>query len=101
MFNRPTLFDTKEQFRRAPLYFLGVIVFAFFPIIVAMLATFISKLTDCQVNEAGTGTCGYALDLMVTSGWFALLTVPLGLVAFITLTIVTIHDYIFHHVKGN
>jgi hypothetical protein len=101
MINRPTLFETKQQFKRAPIYYAGVIAFALFPLILAVLSSFISELRGCQVNEAGTGNCGLSLDVMFTAGWFALLTIPLGIIAFIALSIIMIHDYLYHYGKAN
>lgn len=75
--------------------YLLIIVLACSPIIMVVIAGFLGKCLDCNINEAGTDNCvvlgiplGMILNPMMAAGWFALLTIPMGIVA---LAVWTVH----------
>ena len=66
------------------------VIFAVLPIISIAIAYGIASLNDCRVNEAGANPCmvfgmnvGDALYSMNVLGWFALFTIPIGVVGLI------------------
>jgi hypothetical protein len=58
---------------------------ALLPVALVLMASLIANLLGCNLNEAAAFECyvggvdiGEALALMGVSGWFALLTLPIG-----------------------
>ena len=80
--------------KRIALAYLGVVLFAFAPIIVAIVSGSVAHAFGCQVDEGSVHPCvifgfdwGSIFNFLGVSGWFFLLTVPLGGILFIGLTI--------------
>lgn len=66
-----------------------ILLFAFAPIISVLLASAIASSAGCDLNEAVATSCivmgwemGPSLTSMFVAGWYMLLTLPVGLVAF-------------------
>lgn len=65
----------------------GGILFAISPIISVLIAGSIASFFDCELHEGFTNPCvlggvdwGETLYFMAVLGWFALLTIPIGVV---------------------
>ncbi|MBF6057061.1 hypothetical protein [Thiomicrorhabdus heinhorstiae] len=75
---------------KKPVFALSIsLLFAFFPLLTATLASWFAELNSCVLNEGGVNACivmdhdiGGTLHSMLVSGWLSLLTWPsLGLLA--------------------
>ncbi len=74
--------------------YLLIIVVAISPVILVAVAGFLGECLDCNINEAGTDSCvvlgiplGMILNPMMVAGWFALLTIPIGIIALVVWTV--------------
>lgn len=66
------------------------LLIGFFPLLVALLAGFIARLCDCELDEAHAGKCivcgldiSRTLYAMFVFGWFGMLTMgmaPIGII---------------------
>ena len=96
---KPLLFATKKQLKFIPFAYLAVLVFAICPFLSAWLASAIGDGMGCNINQGGTDACvrigvpfGVALNSMVAGVWLFFLTIPVGAILLIILTIVTINN---------
>jgi hypothetical protein len=96
---KPQLFDSKNRLKWIPFAYLAVLVFAICPFLSAWLASVIGDGMGCNINEGGTDTCvrigipfGVVLNSMVSGVWLFFLTIPVGAILLVILTIVTIND---------
>lgn len=96
-------FKSKEKLRRVPIWHVVIIIAAFSPILLAMLAGAIGHSMGCNINEGGTDECirlgipfGLVLNALAVFGWLFMFTIPLGIIAFIWLAIIAIRDYIYY-----
>ena len=77
-----------------PFGYIGIVLLACSPIIIAVLAGFFGSCLGCNINEAGTDDCirlgipfGTIFSMFLVLGWFALLTIPIGAIAIVGWTI--------------
>ena len=77
-----------------PFVYFGIVLLACSPVIIAMSAGFFGSCLGCNINEARTDNCillgipfGSALNIMGAFFWFALITIPVGIIAIIAWTI--------------
>jgi len=77
--------------------YLFIILFGFFPLIMAFIASLIGNCAHCTVNEAGMHDCilfgknhGETLYSMFVFGWFSIITIPIGIILFTGWTIYVI-----------
>lgn len=68
--------------------FVGGGVFALLPVAAVLLASLLATIAGCNVNEGGAEACsllgldiGGLLYMLFVSGWFALITLPIGVPA--------------------
>jgi hypothetical protein len=73
----------------------AILLFALAPILSAMLAGLIARTNGCALDEGGVHPCliggtdyGETLSVMFVSGWFGLITLPIGALAAIVWCIV-------------
>ena len=71
-----------------------ITILALSPIIISVIAGGLGNCLGCNINEAGTDDCirwgipfGNILNPLGVIGWFALLTIPVGVLAFVAWTI--------------
>lgn len=71
--------------RAYSLSLLGILLFAFFPILLVAIAGGIASLGDCRLNEATVNPCviagvdlGGILYSMWVLGWLMIATLPIG-----------------------
>lgn len=83
-----TLIKSKKIYYM-PLGFVLIGMLSLSPILVSLFAGFIGECLGCNINEAGTDDCirfgipfGSILNPLYVMGWFMLITIPLGIVAF-------------------
>lgn len=76
-----------------PLGFVLIGMLSLSPILVSLFAGFIGECLRCNINEAGTDDCirfgipfGSILNPLCVMGWFFLITIPLGIMAFVAWT---------------
>ncbi|HEV2041788.1 MAG TPA: hypothetical protein VGT81_17410 [Casimicrobiaceae bacterium] len=74
--------------------YLGIVLFAIAPLLVAITAGAIAHALGCQVDEGSEHACmilgldwGSVFNVLFVSGWFTILTLPLGAVVLVGLTI--------------
>lgn len=93
-----------KTLRRAGFWlFIGGLVFALWPVAAVLVATGLTAITGCDVNEGGVQACnllgldiGELLYTLFVSGWYALVTLPIGgIAAFVGLIV-----YIVARVAG-
>lgn len=79
---RPILFRDEIKVKKVLLYHLYIALLALLPFVVAMLAGFIGKCFNCNINEAGTDQCvragiafGKVLNPLAVTGWLLVLTI--------------------------
>jgi hypothetical protein len=97
---KPQLFDTKRKLKWIPYSYLFVIFVTVSPLLFAWLAGIIGDSMGCNINEGGTDECvrigihfGWILNQMVAGVWSLLLSVPIGLIIVVILTIVAVNDW--------
>ena len=80
--------------KRIALAYLGVALFAIAPLLVAITSSAIAHALGCQVDEGSEHACmilgldwGSVFNVLFVSGWFTILTLPLGAVLLVGLTI--------------
>ena len=76
------------------LVYFGIVLFAIAPIVVTFISGFTAHAFGCQVDEASDHACmilgldwGSVFNVLFVSGWFTILTLPLGAVLLVGLTI--------------
>ena len=77
----------------------ALVLFAFGPVLSVMAAIGLANMGGCVINEASVHTCmvlgmdlGGLLAFMFIFGWFALVTLPLGLgLVVVWLAVIIIH----------
>ncbi len=81
------------KFIRKPIDFLKIlvgyviiIIFALFPILISAVGEYIGKFMGYELNEANS--------MIVTMGWFAILTIPIGVAAGLIWTGICIYNII-------
>lgn len=74
--------------------YLGIVIFAFSPIIVALLAMFVGTCLGCEINAAASDPCirlgipfGQTLSGLAMMHLLAMATIPSGIMAAIAWTI--------------
>lgn len=74
--------------------YLFIILFGFFPLIIAFTAYLIGNCANCTINEAGVHDCiffgknhGETLYSMFVFGWFSIITIPIGIILFTVWTV--------------
>ena len=100
---KPQLFTSRKRLKRMPVYYLVVVLLTLLPLLLSALASAIGNGLGCNINEGGTDECvrwgihfGALLNVMFTSFWLALLTVPAGIIALLVLTFAAINDTIYY-----
>ena len=80
--------------KRIALAYLGVALFAIAPLLVAITSSAIAHALGCQVDEGSEHACmilgldwGSFFYFLFVSGWFSILTIPLGAVVLAGVTI--------------
>jgi hypothetical protein len=80
--------------KRIVLTYLGILLFAAAPILVAITFGYAAQAFGCRVDEGSNHPCmilgvdwGSFFYFLFVSGWFSILTVPLGAVVMAGLTI--------------
>ena len=80
--------------KRIVLTYLGILLFAAAPILVAVISGYAAQALGCRVDEGSNHPCmilgldwGSFFYFLFVSGWFSLLTVPLGALVLAGLTI--------------
>ncbi len=73
-----------------PFGFVLIGIFSLSPYLVALLAGLIGQCLGCNINEGGTDDCirlgipfGIILNPLGVMGWLLLITIPLGIMAFV------------------
>lgn len=104
---KPSLFKSKSKLKRIPFWFLAIVFFTVLPFISVWLANVIGDGLGCNINEGGTDSCirmgiplGNLLSMMVASGWFLLLTIPIGALCLLVFIALTINDCVYHLKKS-
>lgn len=72
-----------------------IVLFALIPVLSALLASMIAGANGCALDEGGVHPCmiggtdyGETLSVMFVSGWFGLVTLPLGALGLVVWAIV-------------
>ena len=82
------------DFINIPVGYILISLFAASPVIIAMLADWTGELIGCNINEGATDSCvvfgipiGTILSMFFIMGWFALITIPGGLLLMLLWTV--------------
>lgn len=80
--------------KRNILAYLGIVLFAIAPLLVTTISFSMAHVLGCPVDEASNHPCiifgfdwGSVFYVLVVFGWFTIVTVPLGAIALVGLTI--------------
>jgi len=80
--------------KRNVLSYIGIALFAIAPLMVTIISALTAHVFGCQVDEGSSHPCmifgfdwGSALYVLAVFGWFTIVTLPLGALALIGLTI--------------
>jgi hypothetical protein len=80
--------------KRIVLTYLGILLFAAAPILVAITSGYAAQALGCRVDEGSNHPCmilgldwGSFFYFLFVSGWFSILTIPLGAVVLAGVTI--------------
>lgn len=99
-------YKSRSKLKRAPIYYLLIILAAGFPLLLVVAASFFAEKHGCILNEAGAHPCiigstdyGELFSMMFVFGWLMLVSLPGGFFALIWLTYVTVYDFRFYSGK--
>jgi Na+/H+ antiporter NhaD/arsenite permease-like protein len=80
--------------KRNILAYLGIVLFAIAPLLVTTISFSMAHVLGCPIDEASNQPCiifgldwGSVFYVLVVFGWFTIVTVPLGAIALVGLTI--------------
>jgi hypothetical protein len=80
--------------KRNLIAYVGIALFAIAPVLVTIVAFSMAHVLGCPLDEATEHPCiilgldlGSALYVVAVFGWFSIVTVPLGAIALVGLTI--------------
>jgi hypothetical protein len=91
------LFDWSRPFRALAVCLILIVLFAGLPVIGVVISTEVASALGCRLDEGNPHPCPFlGMDLagllyaLFVSGWFGLLTIPLGAVLFVVWLIAAI-----------